>query len=400
MTGSLATLEGGLQIRLELAPACPTRVCIQASRPASVSRLLVGQTVEEVLRRIPRIYSVCAMAQGIAAVEACEDALGIEVSPHQRNARRLLVWVESAKEHLWRMLLAWPRLLGEGAVERAPPGISAVLSACRMALYCHSGPHHCGGGRLAPDGAALDALSRQLDALLAEAVFGMAPAAWSALQSEAALVQWCTRGSSIAARLVRRLVDRGWEPLGRSAVAALPPLAAVSLHRRLSADDGEDFAARPTWGNCRETTPFTRNQHHPLVAELRERHGNGLLSRVVARLVELADIPRRVRTAGASLRSDAGITSARHAPISAVGLSQIEAARGRLIHRVALRGNRVSRYQIVAPTAWNFHPSGVAVEALQNLVSRDPEAVAGQASLLIEAIDPCVPYQLLIQRER
>lgn len=399
MTVPLATLEGSLYIRLDLKSARPTQVCLQASRQADVSRLLVGQTMEEVLRRIPRIYSVCAVAQGTAAVEACEAALGIEVSAHQSNARRLLVGVESAKEHLWRILLDWPRLLGEGAIERAPPRISTLLPAYRMALYGHFGPHQCGGGRLAPDSRALDALSQQLEALLAEAVFGMAPSAWSALQSEAAVVKWSTGADTVAARLVRRLVERGWEQLGRSAVAALPPLTAVSLHARLSNDDAEDFAARPTWGTCRETTPLTRNQHHPLVAELTGRYGNGLLSRVVARLAELADIPRRVRTVAVSLRSEPGVPSASHTSASAVGLSQIEAARGRLIHRVVVSGSRVSRYQIVAPTAWNFHPSGVAAEGLRNLIGMDPEEVQSKASLLIEAIDPCVHYQLTVQRE-
>jgi coenzyme F420-reducing hydrogenase alpha subunit len=83
-----------------------------------------------------------------------------------------------------------------------------------------------------------------------------------------------------------------------------------------------------------------------------------------------------------------------------LGLSQIEAARGRLIHRVALRGRRVSRYQIVSPTAWNFHPVGPAAEGLRRVVNNDPEGVPNKAALLIEAIDPCVQYQLTVQRER
>jgi hypothetical protein len=399
MTVPLSALEGHLQIRLELRPEQPVKVWLVAGYPLSVPRLLFGQTVEEVLWRIPRLYSVCAIAQGTAAAEACEDALGIKVSPSQINARRLLVDVESAKEHLWRILLDWPRLLGEGGSERPPLGISTLVPAYQAALYRDGGPHQCGGGRLAPDRGALDALSRQLEATLAEAVFGSAPSGWLAREGEEAAVEWCTSCDTVAARLVREVVHRGWAPLGCSTVAPLPPLKAVSLHARLSSDDAEDFAARPTWGACRETTPFARNQHHPLVAELRRRHGNGLLPRLVARLAELADIPRRVRDIAASLRPEPGLASPPEAPGLAWGLSQIEAARGRLIHRVGVRDGRISLYQIVAPTAWNFHPSGVAAEGLRNVISAGPGGMESKASLLIEAIDPCVGYQLTIERE-
>ena len=393
-----ATIEGSLRVRLEIRSGRPAEVCIDASQQPHISRLLVGQTVAEVLRRIPRLYSVCALAQGTAAVEACEEALGIEVSPHQRNARRLLVCVESAKEHLWRILLHWPRRLGERGIEGAPSGINRLVPAYQEALFRHAGPHHCGGARLAPDREALERLSRQLEALLADAVFGLAPSAWSHLQGEAALLAWAAGGDTVAARMVRRVSDRGWAQLGRSAVAALPPLTTMSLHERLGGEDAEAFAARPTWGSCRETTPLSRNQHHPLVAELVGRHGNGVLSRLVARLAELADTPRRIRATAASLRPDAGFMSPGEALAPAIGLAQVEAARGRLIHRVVVTGRRVSAYQIVAPTAWNFHPSGVAAQGLRNLIGTDPEGVEAKASLLIETIDPCVQYQLIVER--
>jgi Ni,Fe-hydrogenase I large subunit len=40
------------------------------------------------------------------------------------------------------------------------------------------------------------------------------------------------------------------------------------------------------------------------------------------------------------------------------GLARVETARGTLLHRVELDGDRVARYAIVAPTEWNFHPQG------------------------------------------
>ncbi len=77
------------------------------------------------------------------------------------------------------------------------------------------------------------------------------------------------------------------------------------------------------------------------------------------------------------------------------GLGQVEAARGRLLHRIQLDGERIRRYQIVAPTEWNFHPQGVVAQSLKTL-SGDNEQIEQQARLLINEIDPCVTYQLSV----
>ena len=79
------------------------------------------------------------------------------------------------------------------------------------------------------------------------------------------------------------------------------------------------------------------------------------------------------------------------------GLSQIEAARGRLVHGVLSEGNSVRDYRILAPTEWNFHPRGGLARALAGLEAGDEADLRGQASLLIEAVDPCVGYELRVR---
>ena len=78
-------------------------------------------------------------------------------------------------------------------------------------------------------------------------------------------------------------------------------------------------------------------------------------------------------------------------------LAQIEAARGRLIHAVAVVGETVTDYRILAPTEWNFHPQGRLAQALAGLDGKDDNSLRSQAALLIEAVDPCVGYQLRVQ---
>jgi coenzyme F420-reducing hydrogenase alpha subunit len=77
-----------------------------------------------------------------------------------------------------------------------------------------------------------------------------------------------------------------------------------------------------------------------------------------------------------------------------IGIAQVQAARGLLIHRLELRQERVYDYRIVAPTEWNFHPEGVVVQGLKQLRAESPNDLQRQAELFINAVDPCVQYTL------
>jgi Nickel-dependent hydrogenase len=77
-----------------------------------------------------------------------------------------------------------------------------------------------------------------------------------------------------------------------------------------------------------------------------------------------------------------------------MGLAQVQAARGLLIHRLVLHKGKVYDYRVVAPTEWNFHPKGVVAYSLKRLQADSVNDLQRQAELLINAIDPCVPYQL------
>jgi Ni,Fe-hydrogenase I large subunit len=67
-----------------------------------------------------------------------------------------------------------------------------------------------------------------------------------------------------------------------------------------------------------------------------------------------------------------------------------------LVHRVELERGGVRRYQILAPTEWNFHPDGAAAQALMRLPARDPAVLRRLAAMLINAVDPCVGYDLRV----
>ncbi|MHB8367288.1 MAG: nickel-dependent hydrogenase large subunit, partial [Acidithiobacillus sp.] len=181
---------------------------------------------------------------------------------------------------------------------------------------------------------------------------------------------------------------------GRCSLRPVPDMMAWDLDGALAADVDNRFVSRPEWeGETCETGPLVRMSGHSLVAELWQRYGNGLLTRLVARLVELVGLSDRLGQLLNGLSSNnasLGIGGNR------VGLGQVEAARGRLAHRVKVEGDRVSRYQILAPTEWNFHPRGPLWRGLVGKPAGDADILQRQVGFLVVALDPCVAFTVQV----
>jgi coenzyme F420-reducing hydrogenase alpha subunit len=123
------------------------------------------------------------------------------------------------------------------------------------------------------------------------------------------------------------------------------------------------------------------------------------LTRLAARLVEVAELPRLMMRLAESCISEA---DGAHAPAgelgrqrSGRGLAQIEAARGRLVHGVEIDEGVVRRYAVLAPTEWNFHAHGGAAHGLADIASRGRDA-RDIADLFVATVDPCVGYELRV----
>jgi Ni,Fe-hydrogenase I large subunit len=180
--------------------------------------------------------------------------------------------------------------------------------------------------------------------------------------------------------------------LGQSGIEALPEIDDGQLHQYMQQADA--FITCPEWQERpHETSSLTRQARHPLIKEMMPVYGKGLLTRLTARLLELASIPDRLMELmyGITQETEA-LVSVSNASASATGLGVVEAARGRLVHRASVMDNAIKHYQILAPTEWNFHPKGLVAEGLLGLPSGDESAMREQASLFISAIDPCVGY--------
>nr|CRH04389.1 Conserved protein of unknown function [Candidatus Magnetococcus massalia] len=387
-------LEGGLEIILqpeepgEPAEEVVHRVTIHSTRPVGASRMLESRPVKAVLNLLPKLFTVCGMAQAVAGVRAMEMASATEVDPEVTLQRCQLVALETIKEHLWQILLQWPKALGQ---EPDQYTLAAVVKRQRQfnsSMIQQANPLQMGGG----DGRGLS-LTKQLAPLqqqLQEQLLGSSIKQWLAMQDEPALMAWMQSSSALAARYLNHVVAQGMAAAGRCERSPLPILD----ERIISAAMAEPaFMGLPQWdGRCHESSSLTRTTS-PLLAELQARYGNGLLVRLVARLTEVCQLLTALLDDAHTERLMLICPVPQR--INDPGIGVVEAARGRLIHRVSLQGEQVMSYAILAPTEWNFHPAGVAASALASLQG-DEEALQQQAELLIAAIDPCVGYQLKV----
>jgi coenzyme F420-reducing hydrogenase alpha subunit len=188
--------------------------------------------------------------------------------------------------------------------------------------------------------------------------------------------------------------------LGRTELNLLPPLNNHQLHQYLSQQNAADFSRTPSWqGKRYETSCLNRQQHQPLIACLLQQYGNSVFIRLASRLLELASLPDSLRQDALSLETGRwsvhnGIPTLGHGND---GLAQIQASRGLLIHNVALKNGIISHYQIIAPTEWNFQPNAIAAISLQAITATNKTQLQQQAERVINAIDPCVGFELRIE---
>lgn len=390
-------IEGTININIFPQHKKGERVEITSSRPLKAAKVLIGKTPEQVLSIIPLLFSVCGIAQSRAALIAIEQKLGMVSAPPLETARDMLVLVENAKEHLFRLFIDWPKLFALEQNNNNLPYISQLSGEFISSLF-NDGDAFSLHSELNSDLEKVDLLIDKLDAYLQHNVFSLSTKDWLAISDIGALHQWALQHDTVAAHSIRSICEQGWHSQGISKTGRLPVLDEESLMNRFDASDAQQFIAQPQWlGQCYETTTLTRQFEQPLIQALLREFDTTLITRWTARLVELANIPHQLRDL---LQSISGTASTSTTPATSQpgrGLAQIEAARGRLIHRIEITQGVISNYQILAPTEWNFHPQGLAAKSLDSIVNKGSDQdIESVARLLINAIDPCVGYELRI----
>ena len=377
-------------IHIDCYPGREPPATIRIERPVHSSRVFVGMRPAEVLAAIERLFHVCGIAQATAASHALAAARGREHTLDVRTAHAALVRFEIAREHLWRVLIDWTQFTGVPAPSAAMAVLREVIPLASAALFY--GNPFVTEPKASLRREAVDAVLDRFDAMLEARVLGMPPARWLELKTVEDLDRHSAPGRGAAAALIAHLKKQRWQSAGAAAPHYLPTLPSAELAEILDDEEADRFVECPRWqGDACETSPLARQHDADLVAAVLRAYGPGLYARAVAAVRELAATSASVRALleGSVISS---VVAERTAPGAAV--AQVEAARGRLVHRVRLEEDRVAAYRIVAPTEWNFHPQGAALRGLSAAAAAAAPDLEDQAALLVTLLDPCVGYSL------
>ncbi len=367
-------LSGALRLRARWAGGRIEAVSVD-NRRARAASLLCGRDGTELAERVPRLFSVCAQAQAAAAGAAWRAAGGEEVPVAAGGTPvDIAVLLETTQEHLWRLLVDWPLLLGH-----EPDRAGAVEAHRRVATAMRGA------------GADLPVLGRALrEGPLAQLLGEGVAAVEDSLGG-------CGTGGLDSNRLPG-LAGRLLADLARIETCAplLPPplrfaaeLPAAQCLGHLPWPWSDSVCAEPEWDQApAETGALARRIGHPLVHEL-VASGRVLSARLLARLLELVEGVRRL----------AG-TAPLPAPVDAFavpaggGLARVGTARGVLLHWLRIEHGRVADYAIVAPTEWNFHPRGVLARQVLGARAEDAAAARRYLEAVILSLDPCVEHEI------
>lgn len=379
--------EASLHVTMRVDGPSVRTVLVRSTRMVQAARLFAGKQPAEVLQLLPAVFSLCGTAQALTGLAAMEKAAAIAASPAQKAARSLLLLGESVSEHGLTVARDWPLLAGAAPSLDHAKRLRHALAGLRAALYPDGDWLHLGGGQLRPDTARINTIVGQCRDTLTQLIGHDL----DELMQPIAFMAWLQRESNPLLALV---TNRCWQGLGAGAAfLPMPELGPPDLSARLQTDREGIYLARPDCaGRVFETGPLAHWHWHPLLTDLTDRFGTGLLTRLAARLVLLAESLREMDEHGHDLRGEPAAPLPR---LDGQGLALTEAARGLLAHRVVLKEGLVGQYQILAPTEWNFHPEGALVRMLTGApADQDLEL---RARLLVHALDPCVSCTVAVE---
>lgn len=205
--------------------------------------------------------------------------------------------------------------------------------------------------------------------------------------------------------LARGVWDGSLRPLDETAIAedlSHAWMTGATAHPRQGRTEPDETMSAPAYSWCKaprlaglgmEVGALARQvvDGHPLARALA---GGGVLARVAGRLLELARTQGVMERLVAGIAPGADFMARGQLPREGEGAGLVEAARGSLGHWLRIEGGRVARYQIIAPTTWNFSPRdaggmpGPLEAALEGMAVEGPGALAVQH--VVRSFDPCM----------
>lgn len=154
---------------------------------------------------------------------------------------------------------------------------------------------------------------------------------------------------------------------------------------------GKTYAKNALYdGEFCETGPLARAivSHRSGIENLIRDYGEGVLSRVGARLGEIGILIREIRHRLDTIDlSEPSYLSPKSAG-SYEGIGIVEAPRGSLIHKIRVQEGKIKRYEMITPTQWNLGIGSLTRPSVAQKAMRGARSIS-HAELIFRTFDVC-----------
>jgi len=387
-----------------------------------IEEIMQGKAPRDALVITPRVCGICNHAHLIAAVKAIENGyesngVKVELTEKAKKVREFTLACELIQNHIkWLYMTIFPqfeKLIGIENRENYALKASYLSMTITKALAIFGGqwPHssYAIPGGVSCDPTYVDVMQAQ--ALVDESVrffeqmmTGMDFETYLSIESVSSLSQIEGDVGRLLHLLgIHEMAQKGYshdrfivfgEGMGFDSGKSIATTVSKVDVRYVEESGQEGTVAKAaTYKNRQyETGPLARAMVNktPIIKSLHKRYKDSLLTRVFARIHEVAILLKYTQNILLSLdiREDSCTLKSSLLSCEFEGTGSVEAARGSLIHRTSVKEGKIDSYDIIVPTQWNLGhgtrgEKGIAVEAMVGAENTE------EASFIFRTFDVC-----------
>jgi len=387
-----------------------------------IEEILRGKDARDALVITPRVCGICNHAHLLAAVRAIEDGyenagIPIEISSKANDIREFTLACELIQNHVkWLYMTIIPQLetyVGEKSEENYAIKATYFASTITKALAIFAGqwPH---SSYAVPGGVTCD--PTHLDVMQAQSLVDESIKFFEQVMTGLSLEAYLEIDSVSSLHKIQGDFGKMLHLLGSNAMAEIgqshdrfivfgdcilskPGKSIVTNVSNVdtryveeSLQDGTVAKAVTYKQRLYEVGPLARGMvaKTPIVKNLHKRYKDSLLTRVFARVHEVAQLLHYSKALLQNLKLDElSCTLDANVRLNAFeGVGVVEAARGSLIHKTTVSNGVITNYDIITPTQWNLshgtkEEQGIAVEAMVGSKSIE------EATFIFRTFDVC-----------
>ena len=387
-----------------------------------MEEILVGKDARDALVITPRVCGICNHAHLIAAVRAIENGyenagLKVELSNKARDIREFTLACELMQNHMtWFYMTIVPqleKLIGEASGENHALKASYFSSTITKAMSIFAGqwPH---SSYAVPGGVTCD--PTYVDVMQAENLVDECIQFFEQMVAGIPMEKYLEIDSNSFLYDIDGDLGRVLQLMGMNAMADMGQShdRFIVFGDTILSKPGKSIGTTVSGVDVRyveesmqsgtvakavnykqklyEAGPFARAMvaKEPMVKRLHKQYKDSILTRVFARVHEVALLLKHSKVLLQDLRLDeSSCTLSGDLQVEDFeGVGVVEAARGSLIHKTTVEEGLIKNYEIIVPTQWNLshgndRERGIAIEAMVGSTTTE------EASFIFRTFDVC-----------